>query len=102
MHLITERCTCLCPASSGWPLWGILIAIQECDSLSLAILECVYVILHVRMFPINGQYFSINKGRESLSSIIITSSSQLGPPYYWYTENKHSGRSDLRHLNTMP
>ena len=81
-------------------LWMAIVG--HPDSLSLAIQECVYVILHVRMFPINGQYFLINKGRESLSSIIITLSSQLGPPYYWYTENKHSGRSDLRHLNTMP
>ena len=80
---------------------SLSLAIQEIVYV-IAILECVYVILHVRMFPINGQYFSINKGRESLSSIIITLSSQLGPPYYRYTENKHSGRSDLRHLNTMP
>ena len=91
MHLITERCTCLCPASSGWPLWG------HPDNYSVV---CVCNL--ACMFPIIDQHFSINKGRESLSSIIITLSSQLGPPYYWYTENKHSGRSDLRHLNTMP
>ena len=61
-------------------LWMAIVG--HPDSLSLVIHEIVYVILHIRMFPINGQHFSINKGRESLSSIIITLSSQLGPPYY--------------------
>ena len=66
MHLITERCTCLCPASSGWPLWGHP---DNYSGVCVCNLAC--------MFPIIGQHFSINKGRESLSSIIITLSSHL-------------------------
>ena len=50
-------------------LWMAIVG--HPDSLSLVIHEVVYVILHIRMFPINGQHFSINKGRESLSSIIL-------------------------------